>query len=312
MERLRATVNTNVLFQHLAQDELNDLLAAMRPVTAEPSEDIITQGDEDGELFYCLGRGAVEVWINGDKVSEIPEGGSFGELALIYGTPRAATIRAKIPCELWAIDRDSYRRILMGSVIRKRQMYEDKLEQVNLLQSLDKWERLAVADALEAVDFADGDVVIRQGEEGREFFIIIQGQAAVTQTNDAGQTGPVGILGPGDYFGEIALLTNQPRKATITAQGPLSCAKLDRDRFERVLGPCEVSMPCPPSYPDLVQQSVYRGMCKHDILSALFWQRPVVSVPACFLLLLRVLLFFALTRALVASLGRMRERKKER
>lgn len=51
--------------------------------------------------------------MNNELVTSIGEGGSFGELALIYGTPRAATVRAKSNVKLWGIDRDSYRRILM-------------------------------------------------------------------------------------------------------------------------------------------------------------------------------------------------------
>lgn len=51
--------------------------------------------------------------MNNEWVTSIGEGGSFGELALIYGTPRAATVRAKTNVKLWGIDRDSYRRILM-------------------------------------------------------------------------------------------------------------------------------------------------------------------------------------------------------
>ena len=51
--------------------------------------------------------------MNGQHVTTISEGGSFGELALIYGTPRAATVKSKHETKLWAIDRDSYRRILM-------------------------------------------------------------------------------------------------------------------------------------------------------------------------------------------------------
>lgn len=66
-------------------------------------------------------------------VTTIQEGGSFGELALIYGTPRAATVRAKTDVKLWGIDRDSYRRILMGSTIRKRKMYEEFLSRVSIL-----------------------------------------------------------------------------------------------------------------------------------------------------------------------------------
>lgn len=51
--------------------------------------------------------------MNNEWVTSIGEGGSFGELALIYGTPRAATVRAKSNVKLWGIDRESYRRILM-------------------------------------------------------------------------------------------------------------------------------------------------------------------------------------------------------
>lgn len=54
-----------------------------------------------------------QVYVNNELVTSIGEGGSFGELALIYGTPRAATVRAKTNVKLWGIDRDSYRRILM-------------------------------------------------------------------------------------------------------------------------------------------------------------------------------------------------------
>lgn len=74
--------------------------------------------------------------MNNDLVTTIQEGGSFGELALIYGTPRAATVRAKTDVKLWGIDRDSYRRILMGSTIRKRKMYEEFLSRVSILGEL--------------------------------------------------------------------------------------------------------------------------------------------------------------------------------
>jgi cAMP-dependent protein kinase regulator len=211
----------------------------MFPVNAMPGEVIIQQGDE-GDNFYIIDTGDVEVYVNGEKVVQIGEGGSFGELALIYGTPRAATVKASnVDVKLWGIDRDSYRRILMGSTIRKRKMYEEFLSKVSILENLDKWERLTVADALESVSFDDGEVVVTQGEPGNDFFIIVDGSAIVTQFRNEGDEGiEVGRLGPSDYFGEIALLLDRPRAATVTARGPLKCVKLDRGRFERVLGPC--------------------------------------------------------------------------
>jgi len=243
MASLSKAIAKNVLFSHLDENERSDIFDAMFPVNALPGEVIIQQGDE-GDNFYIIDTGEVEVYVNGEKVLTIGEGGSFGELALIYGLPRAATVKASSSSDvkLWGIDRDSYRRILMGSTIRKRKMYEEFLSKVSILENLDKWERLTVADSLESSSFEDNEVVVKQGEQGNDFFIIVEGTAIVTQTRSEGVDEPeqveVGRLGPSDYFGEIALLLDRPRAATVTARGPLKCVKLDRARFERVLGPC--------------------------------------------------------------------------
>jgi len=238
MASLSKAIAKNVLFSHLDENERSDIFDAMFPSSAMPGEIIIKQGNE-GDNFYIIDQGEVEIYVNGEKVLNIGEGGSFGELALIYGTPRAATVKAASDVKLWGIDRDSYRRILMGSTIRKRKMYEEFLAKVSILENLDKWERLTVADALEATSFEDGDDVVKQGEPGDDFYIIVDGSASVTQFRTEGEASQeVGLLGPSDYFGEIALMLDRPRAATVTAQGPLKCVKLDRARFERVLGPC--------------------------------------------------------------------------
>lgn len=238
MAALSKAIARNVLFSHLDENERSDIFDAMFPVNCLQGEAIIQQGDE-GDNFYVIDHGEVEVFVNNDLVTTIQEGGSFGELALIYGTPRAATVRAKTDVKLWGIDRDSYRRILMGSTIRKRKMYEEFLSRVSILESLDKWERLTVADALEPVSFEDGETIVKQGEAGDDFYIIVEGCAVVLQQkNENEELTEVGRLGPSDYFGEIALLLDRPRAATVVARGPLKCVKLDRHRFERVLGPC--------------------------------------------------------------------------
>lgn len=152
--------------------------------------------------ILTMHRITLQVFVNSELVTTIGEGGSFGELALIYGTPRAATVRAKTDVKLWGIDRDSYRRILMGSTIRKRKMYEEFLSRVSILgechagsvtlrnfadffrslpESLDKWERLTVADSLEPVSFEDGETIVKQGEAGDDFYIIVEGCAVVLQ-----------------------------------------------------------------------------------------------------------------------------------
>ncbi|KFM66810.1 cAMP-dependent protein kinase regulatory subunit-like isoform X1 [Stegodyphus dumicola] len=238
MTALSKAIEKNVLFAHLDDTERSDIFDAMFPVVHSAGETIIQQGDQ-GDNFYVIDQGEVEVFVNGQLVTTIGEGGSFGELALIYGTPRAATVRAKTDCKLWAIDRDTYRRILMGSTIRKRKMYQEFLSKVSVLESLDEWERLTVADALEPMQFNDGDVIVEQGQPGDDFFIIEDGTAVVLQRRSESEPQvEVGHLGPSDYFGEIALLLDRPRAATVKAKGPLKCIKLDRARFERILGPC--------------------------------------------------------------------------
>ncbi|XP_058126179.1 cAMP-dependent protein kinase type I regulatory subunit isoform X1 [Anopheles ziemanni] len=238
MAALSKAIAKNVLFSHLDENERSDIFDAMFPCNFLPGEPIIQQGDE-GDNFYVIDIGEVEVFVNNEQVTTISEGGSFGELALIYGTPRAATVRAKTDVKLWGIDRDSYRRILMGSTIRKRKMYEEFLSRVSILESLDKWERLTVADALEPVSFEDSETIVKQGEPGNDFYIIVEGCATVMQKRGENEeAAEVGRLGPSDYFGEIALLLDRPRAATVIARGPLKCVKLDRARFERVLGLC--------------------------------------------------------------------------
>ncbi|XP_037094004.1 cAMP-dependent protein kinase type I regulatory subunit-like [Pollicipes pollicipes] len=238
MAALSKAIAKNVLFSHLDENERSDIFDAMFAQNFLKDETIIQQGDE-GDNFYVIDSGEVEVYVDSKLVTTIGESGSFGELALIYGTPRAATVKASSDIKLWAIDRDTYRRILMGSTIRKRKMYEEFLSKVSILENLDKWERLTVADSLEPVSFADGETVVKQGEPGDDFFIILEGKAAVLQQRSEGEEPvEVGQLSPSDYFGEIALMLDRPRAATVVARGPLKCVKLDRGRFERVLGPC--------------------------------------------------------------------------
>ncbi|OQV20091.1 cAMP-dependent protein kinase regulatory subunit [Hypsibius exemplaris] len=240
LARLTKSAGKNFLFQHLEEDEKRDIFDAMFPVQYNKDDVIIKQGD-DGDNFYVIESGEVDILVNGKHVNTIGDGGSFGELALIYGTPRAASIVARSDhVRLFGLDRDTYRKILMGNTMKKRKIYEEFLSRVPILKNLDKWELLTVADALETLPiFPNGSDVIKQGQKGDDFFLIIEGHAKVFQSPDGKENEEVevGKLGPADYFGEIALLFDKPRAATVRADGDLKCVKLDRQRFERLLGP---------------------------------------------------------------------------
>ena len=106
------------------------------------------------------------------------------------------------------------------------------------LQVLQDYEILLVADALCAVNPAKGETIIKQGDDGDEFYIILQGECLVLKSENGGEPKEVGKLRSGNYFGELALMQNAPRAATIVAGDNCKLVKLDRASFQRLLGPC--------------------------------------------------------------------------
>jgi len=91
-----------------------------------------------------------------------------------------------------------------------------------------------VADKMQAVLFSPGSVIIRQGDVGHEFFLIRKGRVRVTQTDGTTER-HVAVLNEGDFFGEIALLEDRPRNATITAETETLCYTLAKDDFRDVV-----------------------------------------------------------------------------
>jgi CRP/FNR family transcriptional regulator, cyclic AMP receptor protein len=94
----------------------------------------------------------------------------------------------------------------------------DLLKRVPIFQGLDDRELERIAGSMKQRTFRSGDTVTTEGQGGVGFFVIEDGEARVTIGGDERRR-----LGPGDYFGEVALLTDRPRTATITAESDLRC-----------------------------------------------------------------------------------------
>ncbi len=125
----------------------------------------------------------------------------------------------------------------MASTIKQRDRHEKFLESISILGGLLPYERMTVADALQERAFPAGSTILSEGTTGTEFYIIESGEVKCTKKNVATEVSP--RLGPGAYFGERALLTHEPRAATVTAVTDVVCQMLDRDTFQRLLGPLE-------------------------------------------------------------------------
>lgn len=214
------------------------------PLHMRHGETIIQQGDQ-GNLFFILETGVVDVFVKKNdketKVHTYKDGDAFGQLALLYNAPRAATCKATSDVKLWTLDRTSFKVLVAGAAMRKREMYSSFLSQVKLLQSLNELEFMILADSLAEEKYEDHQIICHEGEPGDHFYIVLDGIAECYQhsTDGEGSDKLVATLTKGQYFGEIALLTTKPRQATVKAKGILKVLTIDRPTFIRVLGPLE-------------------------------------------------------------------------
>jgi len=180
-------------------------------------------------------NGQVEFYVNGEKVNTSGSGSSFGELALMYNSPRAATVVAATDCNLWCLDRLTFRKILLGGSFKKRLMYDEFLKNLPLLSKLSTYDRAKLADALNTEFYNKGDVIIKEGDIGENFYFIEYGSALVLKES---VEKPLTTLTKGSYFGEIALLNDLPRQATVMANEDTKVVTLGKSGFQRLLGPC--------------------------------------------------------------------------
>jgi len=244
-KRLYDVTKNILLFRALDHEQMNEVLDAMFEKVVNPGDEIIKQG-EDGDNFYIIDSGKYDIFVDVEgknkMVGNYDNEGFFGELALMYNQPRAATIVASSRGSIWALDRATFRRIVLKSAFIKRKKYEELIEQVSIFKSLDMYERMNVCDALSSGSFKDGERIIEQGAQASCMYFLEEGSVRVAMLNksdpNASAEQEISRIEKGGYFGELALVTNKPRAASVYAVGTVKCAVLDVNAFERLMGPC--------------------------------------------------------------------------
>jgi len=242
--RIAVIMKNNMFLNHLDLEQTQKIQDAMFVVEKSDGDVIIQQGDK-GDNFYCVEDGTVNVFITprdgtADErklVKVCTRGDSFGELALMYNAPRAATCVASGNVRLWALDRVSFNVILMKTTMEKHKNMKKFLLQIPLFSQLTECELLTIADTLQDESFKDGSIICKEGDPGDKFYVVHEGVASCTKIQIDGTSKEVVRLSSGSYFGEIALLTAKPRQATVSAVGDLKCFSIHKRVFDRVMGP---------------------------------------------------------------------------
>ena len=209
-------------------------------------ETIIEEGDEG--RFACLifsGRVRVlkrsesgrPVTLGTQSVGEI-----FGEQAILTASPRSASVRATEDVVLFRIDRVDFLELLDGSE-NLRQYFDqfihersvrDFLRTQTFLEKLRAKDVISLLDQLEPCEFSVGEVVVREGASAEVMYIVREGRLKVSRLAD-GHEQILGYLSDGDFFGERALLTKDPRSASVVTETTTQCFALSRANFDRLL-----------------------------------------------------------------------------
>mmetsp|Transcript_61346 Transcript_61346/g.146123 ORF Transcript_61346/g.146123 Transcript_61346/m.146123 type:complete len:408 (+) Transcript_61346:94-1317(+) len=241
-ERLSQTLLKSFMFQSLEPADMNTITNALVEKTFAAGEKVITEG-ENGNYLFVIESGSLDCIkvIDGQEkvVKTCDPGDVFGELALLYNCPRAASVIAKDNCVCWQLDRETFNHIVKDAAVKRREKYDNFLKSVTLLSSMGAYERSQIADALKSETYSKGDVIVNQDEPGDKFYIVEDGEMIANKTVD-GSAIKVMDYKAGDYFGELALLKNQPRAASIIVTSDTAkVLSLGRQSFTKMLGPLQ-------------------------------------------------------------------------
>jgi CRP-like cAMP-binding protein len=200
--------------------------------------EVVRQG-EPGDRFYVIASGSFEVLVDGEPVAQLARGDYFGERALLNGALRAATVLATTPGRVFWMDQAAFRATLAHDLafrarVEAHMEYRASVAAMPLFRDLAPIELDALLARMHIVPAQPGEVIVRQGEVGDRFYVIHTGRAEVERDGQI-----IAELGPGEAFGEIALLLDVPRTATVRTLEATELLALDaRDFHDLLAGYC--------------------------------------------------------------------------
>ena len=236
----------------LTQDQLVEVARRVQPQSFPPGAPIVRQG-EAGDKFYIIVDGKADVFINqpgGTQilVNRLKAGQYFGEMALLGGGVRAATVSAgESGVSVVGLDNATFTELINDSrglrdeltgLIERHKL----VNRLQIMSSLNHDELSSIAQGTKAVTFSAGQEIIRQGDTGDTFYLIVEGRVDVLARNERGDEVRVNQLGEGQYFGEMALMGDHRRNATIrvSAETPAKLIELSEQDFESLTAQSDV------------------------------------------------------------------------
>jgi CRP-like cAMP-binding protein len=245
-ELAKAVLRTTPLLSELGEEKIVKLAEAVEEVHFSAGDQVITIG-VTGSTFYIIKEGAVECRDKNGACFTLNSGEFFGERSILTDEPRAADVYALTAVTCLALDRDAFNECL-GSLkgILESNVNEKCLELVPLFMDLMNYrERAELAMACVTRQYAGGETIISEGEDGDFLFVLKSGRVAVSTRVqpdsmegagvDAGEDVVVSELATGEFFGEMALFAaDHKRVATVKALELCDCLVVERQQFKDI------------------------------------------------------------------------------
>jgi len=210
----------------LTQDQLVEVARRVKPQVFPPDASIIREG-EVGDKFYILLDGKADVYLTepgGTQVfvNQLKRGQYFGEMALLGNGIRTATVKssAENPVTAVALDNEAFNSLIadsrtlrdeLTSIIEKRNIFN----QLQAISSFDQQTLGTILKNMKPIEYESGHDIIKQGDVDNVFYLLLEGQVDILIKNEHGEEILVNQLSKGAYFGEMALLGNKRRQATV-------------------------------------------------------------------------------------------------
>ena len=238
----------------LQEEQIDAIAIKPAVVTYEPGSFVFKQGDL-AEKFYVITQGKVEVIreVGGEAkvLTRLGRGDYFGEIGLLQAGTRTASIRVTDEAEakLMVIERESFQALMGESELTNTAIAQRFQQRVladivsEALPDVDVQAIFQVLPEIEVIKYGPGSNIIRQGDLADKFYIIISGQVDVLDQNSQGEEVQINILDGGAYFGEIGLMEERPRTATVRvmANTTVEVIALDQATFQRLVATSDAS-----------------------------------------------------------------------
>jgi cAMP-dependent protein kinase regulator len=232
------------------------------------SGDTVIKEGGIGNFFYILKEGTVNLYIEGKLIKQILKGESFGELALLHGAPRSATIVASADCLFWVLERKNFKKIV--DHINTLHFEENKqfVQSISILSNIENDQKTILCSNLIKEIYEEGTLIVKEGDQANCLYIVKDGEV-----NCVFRGKIIVTLKKGDYFGEKAILIDSTRTMDVVAKTKCVCYSISIETLKQM---------CGEKYRDVLYMNFIKSAFTQSKYLKKFQPKLVESIYECF------------------------------